>query len=313
MAQPTPGLVALPQELLLEISRLLPADAILSLKLTHPVLNIALPPLPLLDETLLTECARLAIERLLTPSKSSCVVKRCFICRRWYPSNMFTSSKSPMCASAPPTTETPIPEIVELPPFFCAWHVGRLTRVVQTGPGGRNKWASDLKRMCMHLGCIQGWEDCDCRCDSCGFTEVRTYTRYLNNDSECRRFTFWRKVAVEDKIDPQARTRGLLYAREECQNGELFRKAGTACTGSVINLPVHFQPVVGMKTLDTSPPHFRPVESPFLGPNLFPMASSFLALCVSRIRSLYESRPEDSNPPVPPSCNRSRMSDIPVF
>jgi hypothetical protein len=73
----------------------------------------------------------------------------------------------------------------------------------------------------MHCGAIRGWGDCDCRCDSCGIRIVRTYTRYLNNNTECRRFMFWRKYAKDRGRSVMGDGNGQLMVREmSCDPGE---------------------------------------------------------------------------------------------
>ncbi|KAF2686389.1 hypothetical protein K458DRAFT_298334 [Lentithecium fluviatile CBS 122367] len=125
-------LLDLPIELLLEIQDYLPPDAILSLKLTHPLLNIALPILPKLRDRKLTNCARFAIERYRAQPHESPDHLRCVLCKNIYPTKIFASSSSPACIPLSFVNGAPRPEIVELPPLYCAWHVSRLARVVQT-------------------------------------------------------------------------------------------------------------------------------------------------------------------------------------
>lgn len=212
------SLLGLPFELLLEIQDYLPLDAILSLRLSHPVLNNALCALPRLRNKTLTKCARFAIERYRERRDANPSHLRCILCKDIYPINLFISSSSPVCLPLSFVNGAPRREVVELPPSYCAWHVGRLARVIRTGPGGRNEWTSDVKRMCMHDGCIQGWSNCNCDCDSCGYRMVRTYTRYLNNETECRRFQFWRNLAAGGSEDPSEKVDGRLYVKEACWN-----------------------------------------------------------------------------------------------
>ncbi|KAF1961818.1 hypothetical protein CC80DRAFT_488225 [Byssothecium circinans] len=218
-----PNFLSLPPELLLGMRDFLPPDAILSLKLTHPIFNNTLPSLPDLKTRIITlsPCARFSIERLRILSTTAPglhenrddVRQRCRLCKHIYPLKMFTSSNSPACEVETFVTGNPRPEVVDLPPYVCAWHVARLTRKIYTGPGGRNEWVSDMRNMCMHNGCIQGWEECRCGCDSCGYQMVRTYTRYMNSTTECRKFIFWRNMNEESE-DPLERSKGRLYVRE---------------------------------------------------------------------------------------------------
>jgi hypothetical protein len=215
------ALLDLPIELLLEIRDYLPPDAILSLKLTHAILNNALPILSQLRNKTLTNCARFAIDRYRAAPNEAPSHLRCILCKNVYPTKIFASSSSPACIPLSFRDDTPRPEVVELPPFYCSWHVSRLARIIRTESGGRNEWISDVKRMCMHGSCIQGWSECDCECDSCGYRMIRTYTRYLNNNTECKRFQFWRNLAAGESADPSEKARGRLYIKETCWDGKL--------------------------------------------------------------------------------------------
>lgn len=223
MATPSSRLLRLPPELILEISDLLPFDGILSMKLTHSTLNNTLPTLPRLKNRSLSNCARYAIERYRISQDQQPSHLRCILCKAVYPANIFNSSSSPACLPLSFAEGVPRPEVVELPQYYCAWHVGRLVRVIRTEACGRNEWVSDIKRICMHEGCISGWKDCKCDCDSCGYKMVRTYTRYLNNKTECKQFAFWRNIAAGESEDPQEKAKGRLYVRETCWDvGELL-------------------------------------------------------------------------------------------
>jgi hypothetical protein len=69
----------------------------------------------------------------------------------------------------------------------------------------------------MHCGAIQLWAKCDCKCDSCSFRAVTAYTRYLNNKTECRKFIFYRKAAIDDSTAvPHDTTKTQLFVRETC-------------------------------------------------------------------------------------------------
>lgn len=140
--------------------------------------------------------------------------KRCIFCKSVYPTALFSSSTSPACIQ-PSRSNALHTNPVELPDRFCSWHVRRLAKVINTGAGGQNKWVSQMKDMCMHCGVVQGWSDCACRCDSCGVRPVRTYTRYLNNERECRQFWFWRDVSTPDQGNGIS-TSGALFVREAC-------------------------------------------------------------------------------------------------
>lgn len=118
--------------------------------------------------------------------------------------------------------------------------------------------------MCM--GHIEGWDECNCHCDSCGYEMVRTYTRYLNNDVECKKFHFSRVttaeqtgVAQDDALegqlyvreewwDPGRLTGPLVSARAELMWRFSYPKTDTATGASaekrIVHLPVHYRDVV---------------------------------------------------------------------
>lgn len=236
MSTPPPYLLQLPPELLLELSDFLPLDGILALKLTHSILNNTLPVLPRLRNRTLDPCAQYAIERYRAPPHERRHQRRCNLCKKIYPISQFSSSSSPACLPLAFYQDGPRPEVVELPNSFCAWHVGRLARVVRTDPGGRNEWVSDMRRMCMHKGCIDGWDECRCGCSSCGYKMVRTYTRFVNNQTECKKFQFWRSFADGLSEDPREKIAGRLFVQEVCVDSDATREW-------TIQLPVRYEDV----------------------------------------------------------------------
>jgi hypothetical protein len=185
------SLVTLPPELILDISDHLPVDAIVALQLTHRKLHETLPIPPRLKESTLSKCAHLAIRTYLSPPDRRHSHLRCILCKAVYPISMFKSSSSPACLPVSFVEAAQDTDVVELPQRMCSWHVSRLARIIHTEPGGKNEWTSHMEDMCIHCGAIQGWEKCECRCDTCHTRPVRAYTRYLNNARECRRFLFW--------------------------------------------------------------------------------------------------------------------------
>lgn len=212
MASPSLSILCLPPELILEIADYLPPDGILALKLSHRILNYSLPFAPWLRNRALSHCARLAIRSYLCQPNPKPTHLRCILCKVVYPLKTFRSSSSPACAPLSLTAELEQAEVVELPQRLCAWHVGRLARIVHTAPGGANEWISSTEEMCMHCGAIQSWARCDCTCDSCSVRTVTAYTRYLNNNVECRTFVFYREVA--DSATGAAGAK--LFVRETC-------------------------------------------------------------------------------------------------
>jgi hypothetical protein len=203
------SLLGIPPEIILEIGDFLPPDGTLALKLTHPILYDTIPITPRIKNTTLSDCARLAIRTYLSRPTLKPTHMRCILCKAVYPVSSFRSSNSPACETASPDDHT---QIIKLPQRLCAWHVGRLARIVNTGPRGKNMWVSSMADMCIHCGGVQAWNKCSCRCDSCSFRSVTTYTRYLNNDKECRTFTFRRGAD------------GQLLVKEICRDNGKYRE-----------------------------------------------------------------------------------------
>lgn len=217
MASPTSSLLSLPPELILEVADYLPPDGILALKFSHRVLNYSLPLAPRLRNRTLTRCARLAVRSYLAKPTPNPTHLRCILCKSVYPLKSFQSSSSPACAPVCFAADVEYTEVVELPQRLCAWHVGRLARIVHTEPGGKNEWVDSSEEMCMHCGAIQSWAKCDCKCDSCSFRAVTAYTRYLNNNTECRKFVFYRKTTASSSvIAPEETAKTQLFVRETC-------------------------------------------------------------------------------------------------
>ncbi len=240
---PPSPLLSLPPELLLHIAHYLPPAATVALHLTNAYLHLLIRPR--FERADLDDCAVLAIRShfehddsdsdsdrqplLKSPSKINNTNtskkhdrrRRCRLCKSLYPAKLF----SPHCAWPG-----------ELPARFCAWHASRLARVVaaadcdrqngqvkdkakdkvkdksQGSKGGKleNRWVSRMEAMCMHCGSVQAWGGCRCECESCGVREVRTYTRFLDNERECKTFAFFRKEG------------GELWVRESCWSNGLF-------------------------------------------------------------------------------------------
>lgn len=202
------SLLSLPPELILVLGDFLPPDGTLALKLTHRYFNGILPFQRPPKDASFSNCARVAIRYYLSPLDPEPSHLRCILCKEIYPVSLFRSSSSPACVPKP-IDDASQTEVVELPQRLCSWHVGRLARVVHSGPGGRNEWTSQMEDMCMHCGAVQNWRRCNCDCSSCGVRTVRTYTRHLNNDRECRSFVFWRNSDGRG-------TGQQLMVREEC-------------------------------------------------------------------------------------------------
>ncbi|KAF2187230.1 hypothetical protein K469DRAFT_109971 [Zopfia rhizophila CBS 207.26] len=231
----SPTLLSLPPELILEIADHLPPDGLLSLKFTHPILNATVPLAQRLRNTALSTCARLAIRTYLARPDPKPSHIRCILCKAVYPAALFSSSSSPACRALCSVSDNPRTEVVELPRRFCAWHVGRLARIVHTEVGGRNGWVSKMEEMCMHCGAVKVWKECGCKCNSCGVRIVRTYTRYLNNEVECKRFFFWKEAELDESQTGNRKEEGRLFVRETCWDPD------ATAHPSIINLPVQYE------------------------------------------------------------------------
>lgn len=240
----------------MEIGDHLPPDAILALKLSGSIFNRTLPLAPRLRNTTLSDCARLAIRTHLSPPDPKPSHLRCILCKAVYPANLFKPSSSPACMPMSLAEDAQQIDVVEMPQRLCSWHVGSLVHIVHTEPGGRNEWVAHMDEMCMHCGALQRWLRCDCNCDSCSFRSVRAYTRYLNNDRECRGYVFWRQAAEGNSGNLSEGGEGQLWVRETCKEpGEseimepsrtaftvtgLLTEAGAMNQKLVIDLPVRF-------------------------------------------------------------------------
>jgi hypothetical protein len=202
-------LTILPVELIIEISSYLAVDALLAMKLAHPILNQVV----LLDnrrKESLTRCAHLFTRDRFTQLPAAPAHRRCVLCKAMYPPSMFRSPDNG-------ATE-PLADLLGIPYGVCSWHVGSIMRVVQSEPGERNGWVSRMETMCMHCGSIQNWYRCGCMCNSCAFRETRTFTRFLNNENECLSFSF---RASNDQATQTAR----LMVVETCSTSKVSNAA----------------------------------------------------------------------------------------
>jgi hypothetical protein len=197
-------LIDLPVELVAEIGSFLALDALLAMKLTHPRLSLKTS----LDAKVtkpISRCSHLSIREYLVDPYLAQPRQRCVLCKAVYPRSMFRSVDD--------GTDMLLADLLELPYRICLWHISSMTRLVQTKPGGKNGWVSQLETMCMHCGSIQSWNRCSCECDSCGLREIRTFTRFLNNQKECKAFSF---QASNDGETQEAR----LVVNETCLTGK---------------------------------------------------------------------------------------------
>jgi hypothetical protein len=179
----------LPTELIRIVGNHLTPDGILALKLTCRYLYPRLLLEEQLESTQLSRCERLTILAYLFKDHSTL---RCIRCKSIYPISSFKSSNSPACVSASIREDAQQFEVVELPSRMCNLHVAALARFVDTEQGGRDEWVSNMDKMCMHCGAVQGWTKCDCNCGTCCVRPVRTYTRYISNKKTHPEFQLWR-------------------------------------------------------------------------------------------------------------------------
>jgi hypothetical protein len=212
----TPSLLRLPPELILEIADRLPLDAILSLRITHPFFNNALLPASRYKSSTRSKCARLALRNYLAPPNPTPSHIRCIFCKSRYPMAQFNSSRSPACMTSPRVNGQSA-ETVKLPHRFCAWHVGQLVNEIDDKDNAREEWRSAMRDMCMHCGAVRGWEECTCKCDSCGSRRVRTYTRYRNSDTRFTNFKLFRNLDLMGQ-DSNENIPGRLFVREYYDN-----------------------------------------------------------------------------------------------
>jgi hypothetical protein len=179
MASTTTSILELPPELILVIGDYLPRDCILALKLTRRKFNGILlsPPLPKNMEP--SEC-----ERLFTLSHESRdpTRRRCVRCKLIFDLKFFDSVGTPTEVPASVVQAAQRAESVSYPEGLCWKEAGSLLKIVYTGPGGKAGWTSQKDTWCMHCGSVQGWNKCNCNCNSCPRKTVRTYTHYRSEN-----------------------------------------------------------------------------------------------------------------------------------
>ena len=101
------------------------------------------------------------------------------------------------------------PGMINSPPGCCGWHKTSLLRVIDVSDANfvkafasilatrtfdsSYKWTSKTEVICFHCGKVKAWNKCDCDCESCGESLVKTYTRLVRHQSELGKFVFFRK------------------------------------------------------------------------------------------------------------------------
>ena len=178
--QAAPVVRLLPAEIILDISDLLPPDAILALKLTHRRFNTLLSLKSRLTGETLSVCERLAIIDHLSRPNAQPAKLRCVTCKQRYPLSLFISGGVPY--EVPPSFAARAQQsnYIGLPKRVCLWEVRRLMRIVNTGPQGIDRWVTQKDLMCLCCGSIKSWNACDCNCETCLSAPVRVYTRCLS-------------------------------------------------------------------------------------------------------------------------------------
>ena len=169
----------LPPELILNIGDFLPRDCILALKIAYRRFNEILPMRPLPKHEKPTDCERLLILSYLSRDPSR---RRCRLCKVIYDISCFDSLSSPAEVPVSLVQNAQRADFVVYPKGLCQREVGRLLKIIFTGPGGRSGWTSQKDIWCMHCGSLQGWDKCNCNCDSCSCRPTRTYTQYIDRD-----------------------------------------------------------------------------------------------------------------------------------
>jgi hypothetical protein len=172
----TTAILSLPPELVLTIGDFLPRDCILALKLTNRYFNYCLPLPKMSKANEYAECARLFSLSHLSRDPSR---RRCILCKAMQDLRFFDSTGTPKEVPAPVAEAAQRADFVPYPQGLCWKEAGGFLRIVRTGPKDKTGWASQKDVVCMHCGSVQGWNRCDCKCESCPRKPVRTYVHYV--------------------------------------------------------------------------------------------------------------------------------------
>jgi hypothetical protein len=150
------SLQSLPTEVLLIILEYCRPTALVALKLTCRRFFADIPFTPI-SISGLSRCEENAFKDYLEPCLNISDperLQRCLICKNLYPSDLFTSSKSPLCSSRPPSgahcewsrllparARNSKGEVLEIPEQICSWHIGRFYRFVKiTAKSDEDHW-----------------------------------------------------------------------------------------------------------------------------------------------------------------------------
>lgn len=206
-------LLNLPLEVLWRILEFLAPSARTAFKLTCHGIYVITPNLVLIKPAV-DNCTYRAINGFFEFSKDQ---RRCRLCKRWYPNNLFSDGDPKLTLEYERQQMDFMlrhgvdsmggPGVIKNPTGCCGWHKGSLCRVIvhsdanikEVFPSvpadrivsGSYKWTSNKEAMCFHCGKVKAWAMCNCDCESCGESVVRTYTRIVRNQSELGKFVFF--------------------------------------------------------------------------------------------------------------------------
>jgi hypothetical protein len=208
-------LLNLPPELLWKISEFLTPSAQTAFKLTCHRVYVSTPNLDL-NKSVVDNCTYQTINGFLEFNKDR---RRCMLCKKWYPNSLF-SDDSPKPNSEDERQQMDFvlrhgvdslggSGMIDNPPGCCGWHKGSLHRVINASDENfvkaftsisaartfscSYKWTSKMEIICFHCGKVKAWTKCNCDCESCGESIVRTYTRLVRHQSDLGKFVFFRK------------------------------------------------------------------------------------------------------------------------
>jgi hypothetical protein len=241
-------LLNLPPELLWNISEFLPPSARAAFKLTCRRIYVDTPSLDL-NKSAVDNCTYQAINGFLEFNKDR---RQCILCKRWYPNCLFSDGSSkPNLEDERRQTDFVLrhgvdslggPGMINSPPGCCGWHKSSLYRVIDASDAnfvaifasipaaqtlnGSYKWTSKKEIMCFHCGKVKGWTKCNCDCESCGESVVRTYTRLVQHQSDLGRFVFFRRD--KDTWVREWRGRSDLFLGKTLDDADIVR-AGEGC------------------------------------------------------------------------------------
>ena len=243
-------LLSLPPELLWKISEFLTPSARAAFKLTCRRVYVGTPSLDL-NKSAVDNCTYQAINGFLEFNKDQ---RRCILCKRRYPNDLFSDDNAkPNLEDERRQTDFILrhsvdslggPGMINSPPGCCGWHKSNLHRVIDASDAnfvgvfasipaaqtlsGSYKWTSKTETMCFHCGKVKAWTKCNCDCESCGESAVRTYTRLVRQQRDLGRFVFFRKDG--DTWVREWRDKSGLFLGETSDDADIVRaEEGPLC------------------------------------------------------------------------------------